>query len=101
MITSDFDNSKIFLILEHVINGTSPPHRPAGSPPAPADPRAYGIKRNGRRSGAGEHGRAQLRAVPGAVPRQQSGKDLYHACRRADSIVRRGVHGKSALRHPG
>ena len=35
-----------------------------------------------------------------AVPRQQSGKDLYHACRRADSIVRRGVHGKSALRHP-
>ncbi len=36
----------------------------------------------------------------GAVPRQQSGKDLYHACRRADSIVRRGVHGKSALRHP-
>ncbi len=35
----------------------------------------------------------------GAVPRQQSGKDLYHACRRADSIVRRGIHGEPALRY--
>ncbi|VFS71839.1 Diaminopimelate epimerase [Raoultella planticola] len=46
-------------------------------------------------------GGAELRALSGALPRQQSGKDLYYARRRADSIVRRGLDGEPALRHSG
>ncbi|STU02159.1 diaminopimelate epimerase [Klebsiella quasipneumoniae] len=40
---------------------------------------------------------------PSQVPfrANKAEKDLYHACRRADSIVRRGVHGEPALRYPG
>lgn len=52
-----------------------------------------GAQRHRRRTGAREHGRAELRTLCRAVSRQQSGKDLYHACRRADSIVRRRLNG--------
>ncbi|VEB03079.1 diaminopimelate epimerase [Klebsiella pneumoniae] len=40
---------------------------------------------------------------PSQVPfrANKAEKTYINACRRADSIVRRGVHGKSALRHPG